>query len=293
MKKIIILVLIILLICTDLLFASDNPTRTDTLWNGYGWKEFEKDKAISDNYKWIFLVGLNDGSQLMVVKAFAYAAGALGAQSITPAMELATVKLAREAYLGAIRPRHTEEELIKKIDEIYENEENRIIPVAMIAYIVKDLFMGKVSEEKFDQEIKGLRQVAREMQRRAGGNTRNEEGKNETSFINKLTIDLDNNSSYIPMVQIHVKTKFGKTLPFRPNIKIENQNGILIDFLQEREIVLEEGLEVRYIRLEPFGIDNPPLLYKVEKIKFTADKKAKITISLGEVVSSWVHSEDK
>jgi len=69
MKKVIILMLTILLICTNALFALDNPARTDVLWNGYGWKKFEKDEKFAYNYKWIFILGLNDGSVSTAAKA--------------------------------------------------------------------------------------------------------------------------------------------------------------------------------------------------------------------------------
>ncbi len=110
----------------------------------------------------------------------------------------------------------------------------------------------------------------------------------EQQELNKeISFRIDNNSSITPSVEIVVQNEAGIDLPFTPNVNIENKDGVIIDHLQERDITLKDDLEVYYIGLKPFEIENPPLLYKVKKIEIDSKKSAEITLELGEVVRSW------
>lgn len=102
-----------------------------------------------------------------------------------------------------------------------------------------------------------------------------------------VSYELEDGVSIAPDVQIMVNNKAGQSLPFAPDVMLENKDGVISDVLQERNIVLREGLDVYYTGLDPFGVEKPPLLYKVKEIEIDSERSAKIILELGSVVKKW------
>lgn len=102
-----------------------------------------------------------------------------------------------------------------------------------------------------------------------------------------VSYELEDGSNVAPDVQIMVNNKAGKSLPFAPDVMIENKDGVISDALQERNIALREGLDVYYTGLESFGVEKPPLLYKVKEIEIDSERSVKIILELGSVVKKW------
>ncbi|MFC1657985.1 hypothetical protein ACFL1D_01220 [Candidatus Omnitrophota bacterium] len=107
----------------------------------------------------------------------------------------------------------------------------------------------------------------------------------ETAKLVKFELKKD--SLLKPFVKVMVENTAGIKVPVNPDINIENKDGVIVDHMQKREIILEKGLEVCYIGLGPSGVEFTPLIYRVENIEIDAEKTAFITLRLGETVSQW------